>query len=315
MKKDKLDCIGYVDAALIERAEYTSPARRHPWTSWGIIAACLCLCIVGALKTQSAPQGPDMGSGTDVPMPGSSNTFEHPAAEGKEGNTSMCTVIAHYDRSLNSADMAVRKEHFVLSNSLEAAIDEYGDSAVYRVVVEVFKNGTVINSGSEEVKLEEERLAREHYTVAHERFEDSTDAMDYFTLHAEKDQLLHFSANKAYGYYISFYDEYLGLEEQQDDAGTVYHSPMETLDQSADDSFREAAEYPADILEMQQAISGAMARGELPYVYTSCICEDPLRIEVGMDTQDRALIESFMAAYDPAGKYVVMRGAQAAAKE
>lgn len=49
MKKNGLDIIGYVDNRLVEKAEkYRSAKKKHTWVKWGTLAACLCLCLVGA---------------------------------------------------------------------------------------------------------------------------------------------------------------------------------------------------------------------------------------------------------------------------
>lgn len=51
MKNDKLDCIGYVDGKLIEKAEkYTAAKKKNTWVKWGTTAACLCLVLAGALS-------------------------------------------------------------------------------------------------------------------------------------------------------------------------------------------------------------------------------------------------------------------------
>lgn len=146
--------------------------------------------------------------------------FEGPAPDDYEYNgeysSDVKIMVGHFDSSLNKGDMAVKGGCVEFSESLLAAIDVWGESVSYRVVVEVFKDGTVIDSGSAEVFAEEVRLAEEGYTVAHETCEDSADTMDYFTLHAEASQLANFPAKEIYGYYISFYDEYLGIEPAED---------------------------------------------------------------------------------------------------
>lgn len=49
MTKNKLDCIGFVDDGLIEKAEkYAGVTRKNTWVKWGAVAACFCLVAVGA---------------------------------------------------------------------------------------------------------------------------------------------------------------------------------------------------------------------------------------------------------------------------
>lgn len=341
MKNDKaFNAMEYIDSSIIDEVETYKPKKSHAWAKWSAMAACLCLVVAGTVTTvqfnhrNTMTGGPLMtgdpiqaveggDSGLGGPVPGGSNYFEAPKAEGNEDSDSEVDahmMIGHYDKSLNETDMAVNNGHYELSNSLKAAINEFGDGVTYRVVVEVFKDGTVINSGSPEVNFEMERLAGEKYVVAHEIYEDTAERNEYFTLHAEEDQLLHFSVNEAYGYYISLYDEYLGLAEPMEDPQEVFNRPATVVDAAVDEStpdYLHAAEYPAEILEIQQAISDAMARGDLPYVYESCICENPLRIEVYVNVSGEKLIlaNEAISSFDPTGGYVVVIQGSGASQE
>lgn len=335
MKNDKaLNAMEHIDPNLINEAETYKPKKNQGWLRWGTMAACLCLVIAGTVTTvqfkhRSTMTGDPIqtveggDSGLGGPVPGGFNYFEAPKTEGNEDSDTEVDahmMIGHYDKSLNKTDMAVNNGHVELSNSLKAAINEFGAGVTYRVVVEVFKDGTVINSGSKEVSLEEQRLAKEKYTVAHETYEDTADVMDYFTIHAEEDQLLHFSVNEAYGYYISLYDEYLGLAEPMEDPNGVFNRPATVVDAAVDEStpdYLHAAEYPAEILEIQQAISDAMARGDLPYVSESMICENPLRIEVYVNASGEKLVlaNDVISSFDPTGAYVVVIQGRGASQE
>ena len=73
MKKDKLDCLEYVDSQLIEKAEtYTASTKKHSWAKWSsAIAACLVIAVgVGSfliprMGGNSAPGSGAGGSGHD----------------------------------------------------------------------------------------------------------------------------------------------------------------------------------------------------------------------------------------------------------
>lgn len=63
MKIDKLDCIGYVAAQLIEKAEnYVAVKKKNSRTKWAAMAACLCLVVVGAI-TIISKNNPGQGEG------------------------------------------------------------------------------------------------------------------------------------------------------------------------------------------------------------------------------------------------------------
>lgn len=230
-------------------------------------------------------------------------------AQRKEHKEAVGKMIDQYDISLNcDADMAVNNGCCVLSGSLKAAIEEYGDSVAYRVVVEVFRDGTVTGNSSAEVLSEEARLAAENYIVAHEKYEDGAGGTwDYFTIHAKADQILHFSVNDWYGYYITFYSEHPGLNQQKEEADVSFNvTPDQPVDESSS-YFLQADEYPAEILAVQEHISRGMISGELSFIYESAIYENPLRIEVSVGVVDEEKIEDFKALYDPDGKYIVIR--------
>ena len=59
--KDLLEAIGGADEELIERCK---KKPRHPWRSWGLVAACLCLIVTGVFlwKQTSSPRGEGGGS-------------------------------------------------------------------------------------------------------------------------------------------------------------------------------------------------------------------------------------------------------------
>ena len=95
----------------------------------------------------------------------------------------------------------------VFSVPLSGAMAEYGDSVMYRVVIDVFKNRERLAPDSGAVKAEQERLSAKGYTVAVENYYVGSKNHFYFTLHAEYDELKNFAAGEDYGYFIYLYDE------------------------------------------------------------------------------------------------------------
>lgn len=96
---------------------------------------------------------------------------------------------------------------FGFSVPLSEALAEYGDSVMYRVVIDVFENREQLAPDSGSVKAEQERLSEKGYTVAVENYYDGSRNHCYFTLHAEYDELENFAASEDYGYFIFLYDE------------------------------------------------------------------------------------------------------------
>lgn len=96
---------------------------------------------------------------------------------------------------------------FYFSIPLSEAMNEFGDSVLYRVVVDVFNNNEQLSSDSSQVQDECERLSNIGYVVAYETVSDGESYHYYFTLHATYDELTEFIANESYGYFMFLYDE------------------------------------------------------------------------------------------------------------
>lgn len=228
---------------------------------------------------------------------------EKPAQEGKP-------LIAGYQGAVKLREeslQVIKNSAFYYGEGLQGALIEYQDTVNYRVVVKVYKDGYEIATNSSEVNSEMERLGAAGYTVAYETSNDGDKETCLFTLHATYDQLMNFNVNEQYGYYILLYDQagagetsyvYPEVNNQNDYA-------LLDMDAAADESgiYREATPYPDDILELQKRVSADMSAGNLPFVISSSIVENPLRLEICVITQDNNLIDQ-VKAYDPEEKYI-----------
>lgn len=78
----------------------------------------------------------------------------------------------------------------------------------------------------------------------------------------------------------------------------------QTEDAPVDEStYEEAHRYSDEVESIQAAISQAMADGELPFVTSSAIHENPVRITVTVNTTDAALLDQ-VKAFDPSGEII-----------
>ena len=207
------------------------------------------------------------------------------------------------------------------SEGLQAALREYQDTVNYRVVVKVYKNSFEIAANSSEVNSEMERLGAAGYIVAYETYNDGIDETYLFTLHATYEQLKNYAVSEQYGYYILLYDQVVNALSETSYVYPVVNNQYDyTLlekDAAADTSgeYRKATPYPDDILELQKRVSVDMSAGNLPFVISSSIMENPLRLEIRVITQDNDLINQ-VKAYDPEGKYIrVLQATKEAATE
>lgn len=124
-------------------------------------------------------------------------------------NGSEKTMISSFDvNGTPSASYATpENSKFYFSIPLREAMNEYEDSVMYRVVVDVFNNKEHLSSDSSQVQDECERLSNIGYVVAYETVFDGETYHYYFTLHATYDELTEFVANESYGYFMFLYDE------------------------------------------------------------------------------------------------------------
>ena len=113
-------------------------------------------------------------------------------------------------------DKAVADGSVVLSPSLAAAMEAYGETANYRVLVELFSRGIQIPGGGAAALQEQQRLSGLGYVVAMETVTSTTTEGEYitahsvhhFTLHATLEQLQNFQPSPDLGYCILLYGEY-----------------------------------------------------------------------------------------------------------
>ena len=89
--------------------------------------------------------------------------------------------------------------------------------------------------------------------------------------------------------------EHLGNEENDEYDIDVTDAPVN------EDTYSEVRTYSADILDLQNRISTAMANHDLPFVTTSAILENPDRLHVTVTTMDENAI-NLLKSYDITGE-------------
>ncbi|MDO4750077.1 MAG: hypothetical protein Q4A39_04465 [Eubacteriales bacterium] len=166
-----------------------------------------------------------MHNGNGFVIAGPNNVTEFP---------NVTPMISGYGAASYRGDMAVNNGGSVFSDSLRAAMDAYGDSVKYRVLVELFHDGVMLSGGGEAAWQEARRLSALGYITALETVETFSvepnengehtvlSASYYFTLHATYEQLKNFPASGELGYSIMLYDEYFGIPSAGPD-NVIFH--------------------------------------------------------------------------------------------
>ncbi|MBQ1580810.1 MAG: hypothetical protein IIZ86_06745, partial [Firmicutes bacterium] len=119
------------------------------------------------------------------------------------------TLVSAYPDAPDGCYAAPKNGEAGYSEPLRAAMKEYGDDAVYRVWVDIFKDEVQLDPDDPEVAELLVAFGREHnITTAIETYTDANGADHvYPTLHATYEQLQNFAADEAHGWMLFLYDE------------------------------------------------------------------------------------------------------------
>ena len=140
---------------------------------------------------QTAPEQTDTASGNDVCL-----------REGDEP-TQFYRLIRSYPVMAEYCYKGADNGECFRSVPLSDAMDEYGDSVHYYLLVHLFRDGHLITD-SAELRAESERLFAAGYTPAIETV-NGTETV--FTLNATYDQILNFPVESDHGYFLYLRDE------------------------------------------------------------------------------------------------------------
>ena len=229
-----LDKMKLIDPKYIEEADEEQVKKKVVWARWAAMAACFALIVgVGwlwankkAYTDNTLRQEENAADSTNAAMEWveiMTEPYQLPV-NGDQLILDGKPMISGFGETDINVDMSVTNGGFWLSLGLEGAMDHYGDTANYRVLVELFCDGVQIPSGGAQAVEEAARLRELGYIVA---MESSTETVIdgeiatayityYFTLHATYEQLLDFQADENLGYKFMLYDEGPGTGQDRD---------------------------------------------------------------------------------------------------
>lgn len=204
-----------VNSLLERRDKYAAEKKRKRTIITRTVTSMCCVCLVallgfgmwqgGMFDTTPPATLEDFSNNSSAAT--NDNVGNHPNNYSPNGSekTMISSFIINGTPSASYETPANGKFYF--SIPLSEAMTEYGDSVLYRVVVDVFSNNEQLSSDSSQVQDECERLSNIGYVVAYETVSDGESYHYYFTLHATYDELTEFIANESYGYFMFLYDE------------------------------------------------------------------------------------------------------------
>ena len=241
---DLLEKIELIDPAFVEEADRQPVKKKVIWIRWTAMAACFCLIVCAAwLWTEKFGYPDDLHRQEETGLDNTNAAMEWGETGEAEIVTEPYHLPANTDQEIQNGkpmisgfgemgvnvDMSVNNGGVWYSPTLEAAMDHYGDTANYRVLVELFSDGVQIASGSSQAVAEAGRLSDLGYIVAMETSRETVTDGEiatvyityYFTIRATYEQLLDFQQAGTLGYKFVLYDE--ALETGLDSDVTSYN--------------------------------------------------------------------------------------------
>lgn len=222
-----------IDSTYIEAAEKVPQKRTVRWIRLAALAASSCVIIGSAILWRRGIGYPDdplrrheIGAdGTNAAMEwveiGQTEIVTEPYRVPENTEKAILNekpMISGFGEMGVNVDMSVSNGGVWYSQALEAAMDHYGDTVNYRVLLELFCDGVQIASGGGQAVAEAERLKEMGYTVAMETTKEMQSDGEvaevyvhyYFTIHGTYEQMRQFQPNEGLGYKFMLYDEVLG---------------------------------------------------------------------------------------------------------
>ena len=272
--------------------------KRAAVPAWGL---CLAAALgFGAWQSGIPGQAPDTAM-TGAPEGGAYvSNLDGGTYEREEKTDGTIPVISYFEGDGEESYKAPHDGEVNMSTPLKKAIDAYGDSVNYHVIVQVLKDGQPFDINSTELQAEMDRLNAMGCTVAFDNMSSYG-----FPLLISMKQIQSLFSDENYGYMLFLYGEFGG------------ETPSQVQDAPADAGgaiYREQTAYPEDIMDLQRRISEDMTAGKLPFVTSSSIVENPLRLEICVNTQDSKLIDR-VKDYDSNGKYISIVQSNAGVEE
>ena len=276
MTSEKLyEVLGYINEKHINEARTYHKAKKPGWVKWGAMAACLCLIAAGAFTLSHF-----IGNDT----PGTAPVVENAYGFTMEGSDVLYLPISFSQRKTfglideNATGLTDENTYQITDDDLDGVMGIVGDS-------------------------QDESLIGE--TVYH------------FIKFPSDDAICIIKVNGIYQFYVK--EGVAGIEETDNpdinidapvDENTYHEENQQTQSEktitetntptsSATETFNEVItlEY---ITELQTKVSAAMSNGDLPFVSSSAVYENPYRLHVVVtSTADNDL--SKLKAFDTIG--------------
>lgn len=191
--------------SLFARRElYRAEQKRKRKRFFSAASVCLCLCL--------AAFG---GAWLGMRQTGERRQAGLPGESGADGRR----IIASFEKG-GSFDAVLeyptpKNGKYGLSMPLAAAMQHYGNDAVYRVFIDFFCDENLLSPEQEQVKNEVERLTGLGYEIERKTYFDGVLYHEYVVMDANGEQLKAFKANKAFGYFLFLLEERVSTEENR----------------------------------------------------------------------------------------------------
>lgn len=281
-KEDLFESIGSIDDNLVQKSEEKTHKNWYKKTYGVVIAACLCICILGAafMYPNIINQSPNVDKNIDD----TEKINDYAKQKGLQNNVTEDTENPEFEGKVQERIQELQN----------------GDTIGWIVI----DNSIYMQSQYKEldVKQNYQYLGQASDFIGYYQNEDSVNGKVYLLSDEMNEVLIELDNG---GIVFLTKEDTMTISndvliDESTEEGTTTLNKDAPIDES---TYREASDYPADITELQQSISDAMSNGELPFVISSAIMENPLRLKVTVLTEDEESLNKVLK-YDPSGKYI-----------
>ena len=286
----------YIDEALNYKKKVKKKMKKHNWAKWGTMAACLCLVVVGAFVVPHF-----IGNNT-------SNTLPPIIEENAYGFTMEESNVLYLPISFsqrktfglieeNATGLTAENTYKITSDDLGNIMGIVGDSQDEGMIGETVYHFSNFPSDDAICIVKVSGTYQFYVKEGVEGIEGANNSDIIIDAPVDEDTYHEADSNAPAEYETEHYDvETEETQQMQTEKSTAeLHNPTSQATETVSEVI--TLEY---ITELQAKVSTAMSKGELPFVSSSAIYENPYQLHVIVSSNEENDL-SKLKAFDTMG--------------
>ena len=197
-KEDLFQAFNNIDEQFIEEALQSQPKKKFGFVKGFAVALSVLICVTVGIKVIYNQKA------SDKTMVVISHTSGQTTIEQQEDIYSPVTSASSI-MYVNNGEIRYSQ---MLNGALKDLKDEYqGKKVSYKVIVYMFKDGNRLADNDYRIQKEVNRLTLLGYQIPVNNYEVDQEVSDVLVIYMSYKQLMDFSINEEYGYYLTMYGE------------------------------------------------------------------------------------------------------------